>query len=64
MPSKCIPTWQFIQATNNRYHAASQVEAIKSWGNDIVRIPLNEDCWLGVNGVSSIVDTLVHAREI
>jgi len=32
---------------------ASGVAAIKSWGNNIVRIPLNEDCWLGINGVPS-----------
>jgi aryl-phospho-beta-D-glucosidase BglC (GH1 family) len=24
---------------------------IKSWGNNAVRIPLNEDCWLNINGV-------------
>ncbi|MGA2283427.1 MAG: cellulase family glycosylhydrolase [Candidatus Dormibacteria bacterium] len=25
--------------------------AMKSWGITAVRIPLNEDCWLGINGV-------------
>jgi len=25
--------------------------AMKSWGINAVRIPLNEDCWLGINGV-------------
>jgi len=30
---------------------AAAVAAIKSWGNNVVRIPLNEDCWLGINGV-------------
>lgn len=24
--------------------------AIKRWGNNVVRIPLNEDCYLGING--------------
>lgn len=33
--------------------SAAAVAAIKSWGNNIVRIPLNEDCWLGINGVPS-----------
>jgi hypothetical protein len=32
---------------------ASAVAAIKSWGNNVVRIPLNEDCWLAINGVRS-----------
>jgi hypothetical protein len=27
--------------------------AMKSWGINAVRIPLNEDCWLGINGVAS-----------
>jgi endoglucanase len=26
------------------------VEAIASWHVNVVRIPLNEDCWLGING--------------
>ncbi len=29
--------------------------AMKSWGINTVRIPLNEDCWLGINGVASSV---------
>jgi hypothetical protein len=27
------------------------VSAIASWGTQIVRLPLNEDCWLGINHV-------------
>jgi hypothetical protein len=29
---------------------AADAAAIASWGADAVRIPLNEDCWLGING--------------
>lgn len=29
--------------------------AMKSWGLNTVRIPLNEDCWLGINGVAAAV---------
>src|SRR5207302_2021300 len=29
----------------------ASVRAIASWPVNIVRIPLNEDCWLGINGV-------------
>jgi endoglucanase len=29
----------------------ASVEAIGSWKADVVRLPLNEDCWLGINGV-------------
>jgi hypothetical protein len=29
----------------------ASVDAIKSWGVNTVRLPLNEDCWLGINGM-------------
>lgn len=29
---------------------SADAAAIKSWGANAVRIPLNEDCWLGLNG--------------
>src|SRR5579859_4779403 len=31
---------------------ATSVAAIASWNANIVRIPVNEDCWLGINGVA------------
>jgi hypothetical protein len=30
----------------------ASVNAIKSWRANVVRMPLNEDCWLGINGVN------------
>jgi hypothetical protein len=30
---------------------AQSVRAIAAWHVNIVRVPLNEDCWLGINGV-------------
>jgi hypothetical protein len=32
-------------------HEQKAVSAMVSWKIDIVRVPLNEDCWLGINGV-------------
>jgi uncharacterized delta-60 repeat protein len=32
---------------------AAAVAAIASWSVNAVRIPLNEDCWLGINGVDA-----------
>ena len=29
------------------------VSAMKAWNVNAVRVPLNEDCWLGINGVAS-----------
>jgi hypothetical protein len=31
---------------------AASIRAIKSWHTNAVRIPLNEDCWLGINGAT------------
>jgi endoglucanase len=31
---------------------SSEAAAMKTWHVNVVRIPLNEDCWLGINGVS------------
>jgi hypothetical protein len=31
----------------------ASINTIQSWKANIVRIPLNEDCWLGINGVPS-----------
>ncbi|HEY4451307.1 MAG TPA: cellulase family glycosylhydrolase [Solirubrobacteraceae bacterium] len=30
----------------------ASIEAIKTWSVNTVRLPLNEDCWLGINGVN------------
>jgi hypothetical protein len=30
----------------------ASVQAIASWHANAVRVPLNEDCWLGINGVN------------
>jgi hypothetical protein len=31
---------------------ASSVKVIASWKTNIIRLPLNEDCWLGINGIN------------
>jgi hypothetical protein len=33
---------------------AASVRAIASWHVNFVRVPLNEQCWLGINGFSSV----------
>ena len=33
-------------------HNSSLVSGLKSWHSNSVRVPLNEDCWLGINGVN------------
>jgi hypothetical protein len=29
----------------------ASIAAIAAWGSNAIRVPLNEDCWLGINGV-------------
>ena len=38
------------------------IDAMASWDVNAVRIPLNEDCWLGINGVPSAYSG-VHYRD-
>ncbi len=39
------------------------ISAMQSWGVDAVRIPLNEDCWLGINGVTIGGNAYRHVIE-
>jgi hypothetical protein len=29
----------------------ASIETMKGWNANAVRVPLNEDCWLGINGI-------------
>src|SRR5437764_14601539 len=40
------------------------VQAIASWHVNFVRLPLNEDCWLGINGVSTAYGGGAYRRAI
>jgi hypothetical protein len=42
----CIQGWGIFSGPND----AASIAAIRSWGANAVRVPLNEDCWLGING--------------
>src|SRR2546421_1755078 len=43
----CIQGWGIFDGPND----AASVAVIASWHVHIVRVPLNEDCWLDINGV-------------
>jgi hypothetical protein len=43
----CIQGWGIFDGPND----SSSVTAIASWHANVVRLPLNEDCWLNINGV-------------
>jgi endoglucanase len=40
------------------------IAAMKAWGVEIVRVPLNEDCWLGINGIRPAVGGSAYANAI
>ena len=40
------------------------VEAMKAWNINVVRIPLNESCWLGINGVKPKFSGLLYRKAI
>jgi endoglucanase len=42
----------------------ASVAAMASWHINIVRIPLNEDCWLGINGVKPQYSGATYRRAI
>jgi hypothetical protein len=42
----------------------ASVSAIASWHTNAVRIPLNEDCWLGINGINPQVGGATYQQAI
>lgn len=40
------------------------VEAMKSWNINVVRVPLNESCWLGINGVKQQYSGKLYRKAI
>ncbi len=46
----CIQGWGFFDSPHpRRIDDRAMIRAMKSWQINAVRVPLNEDCWLGVN---------------
>jgi endoglucanase len=46
----CIQGWGFFDSPHpNRIDDPKMIAAMKRWDIDVVRVPLNEDCWLGIN---------------
>src|SRR5438477_9827397 len=44
----CIQGWGLFDGPNG----ATSVAAMAAWHINAVRLPLNEDCWLNINGVN------------
>jgi hypothetical protein len=43
---------------------AASIEAMRSWDINVVRVPLNEDCWLGINGVQPAYSGAAYRQAI
>ncbi len=56
----CIQGWGMFDGPND----AASVKAMASWHINFVRVLLNEDCWLGINGVKSAYGGAAYRRAI
>lgn len=56
----CIQGWGVFDGPSN----ANSVRAIASWHVNFVRVLLNEDCWLGINGVGSAYGGIAYRSAI
>jgi endoglucanase len=46
----CYQGWGFFDGPVDD----ASIAAIASWGINAVRVPFNEDCWLGINGINPL----------
>ena len=46
----CMANWAFFDGPSD----AGSIAAMAGWNIDAVRVPLNEDCWLGINGAPAV----------
>jgi endoglucanase len=56
----CIYGWGTFDGPND----ADSIAAIASWRANAVRVPLNEDCWLAINGVDPAYAGLAYQQAI
>ena len=47
----CIQGWGFFDSPHaDQIDSRAMIAAMRSWRINVVRVPLNEDCWLGLGG--------------
>ena len=56
----CIQGWGIFDGPNG----AAALRALAAWHVDLVRVLINEDCWLGINGVKPSVGGPTYRRAI
>jgi endoglucanase len=72
LESQCIDNEGFFESPHpDSVDSQAMIAAMLRWNINVVRVPLNEDCWLGVNAprqysgarYRQIVERYVHALE-
>lgn len=56
----CIEGWGIFDAPATD----ASLAALKSWKVNAVRLPLNEDCWLGINGVKAAYGGVAYRNAV
>ncbi len=56
----CVQGWGIFDGPSG----PASIRAMKAWHIGAVRIPLNEDCWLGLNGVKPKFSGIAYRRAI
>ncbi|MGN6674808.1 MAG: cellulase family glycosylhydrolase, partial [Thermomicrobiales bacterium] len=56
----CIQGWGFFDGPSD----AASLQAIAAWHTTAVRIPLNEDCWLAINGAPAAYAGAAYQQAI
>src|SRR5947208_15896573 len=56
----CAQGWGIFDGPSD----SASVSAIASWRANVVRLPLNETCWLGINGVTAAYSGANYQKAI
>ncbi|HZI21100.1 MAG TPA: cellulase family glycosylhydrolase [Gemmatimonadales bacterium] len=56
----CAQGWGIFDGPSD----SAAVQAIVSWKTNVVRVPLNETCWLGINGVKAAYSGASYQKAI
>jgi endoglucanase len=60
MEYACVQGWGIADGPMDQ----SSVDAMATWDINAVRLPLNEDCWLGINGVSPAYSGAAYRQAV
>jgi len=60
----CKEGWGYASLTTSPTADAAVARSIAAWDANAVRIPLNEDCWLGINGEPEFGTQTLYQQSI